>query len=288
MRNSLVIAIGMTIAALSSTTAFAQDKQDKQGDKKPQPQQRQGDQRNQSPQRRPPQNPPAQSPPNRVRTRPSQNPPPTSRPAQPPIDRRSQNPPSRPTNDRSGNWSPPSQSNWQPRPGQIVIPANRNWRPNTGHSYNSSVYISIDFWAPTSFGYGGNNNYQWDPSVWHYSVEDSLMELVYRSERMSNALRDAFERQMTQSGMRSSRRGQAAWDRVQRMDESLERLRSETGSVSEAEMQGSALEALSLAQQVSNSLNNDPDMMAMVRYQWGDLQFELNEMARYYDEPAIR
>ena len=153
-----------------------------------------------------------------------------------------------------------------------------------GHTYNRSIYISIDIWAPTTFGRNGNN-YRWDPSNWHYSVEDSLMQLVYRCERISNSLRASFE---GQAGQRDSSGGQNAWNRIQRMDESLERLRSEMGSVSESEMQGSAVESLGLAQQVANSLNRSPDLMDSVRYDWNDLQFELNELARYYGEPAIR
>ncbi|MDR3688290.1 MAG: hypothetical protein P4L46_02845 [Fimbriimonas sp.] len=114
------------------------------------------------------------------------------------------------------------------------------------------------------------------------------MDIVYVSERTSNTLRTSFEHQMDQEGLRSSSSGQQTLERVQRLDESLERLRSQTGNVSESEMQGSAVEVLALAQQVANAFNRYPDLLQLVQYEWADCLFELNELARYYDEPGIR
>ncbi|MFI5386006.1 MAG: hypothetical protein ACHQ50_07780 [Fimbriimonadales bacterium] len=167
-----------------------------------------------------------------------------------------------------------------------MIPPNRNWTPNR-HNFHNPIYISIDIWAPTRFGYGGST-YEWNPSAWQYWMDDSLMEIVYKSERMSNSMRDSFERQMSQNDLRSSPGGQTAWDRVQRMDESLEKLRSQAGYFPESVMRESAIETLSLAQQVANSFNRHPNLRYLVSDQWDDLQFELNELARYYGEPTIR
>jgi len=271
MRRIFVLAIAVSIATLSSNLAFAQN--NNRGDKNQQDN-KQGDQNKQKPPVRPPVN---QHP-----VRPPVNPP-TKHPANPVRHRPSERPPVQGNPWQVGQ----NQGDFHPRPGQIVIAPNRNWAPNEGHRFNSAIYVSIDIWSTTTFGNDGHR-YDWDPSAWHYSVEDSLMDLVYVSERTSNTFRASFEQQMTQNGLRSSPGGQLAWDRVQRMDESLERLRSETGSVSEAEMQASAVESLALAQQVANSLNSNPDLMQLVQYEWNDCLFEFNELARYYGEPGIR
>jgi hypothetical protein len=195
-------------------------------------------------------------------------------------------PPTRPPVVRQHVQQPPQRTDWRPRPGQAVIQPNRNWRPDRSHQYNSSIYISINIWNSTTFVRGGRTQ-SWNPSVWHYWVEDSLVEIVYRSERMSNALRESFERQMNQRGLRSSRGGQDAWDNVQRMDESLEDLRAQLGWVSGSDLRESVRNVLWNAQHVADSFNRHPQLRRLVQYDWMDLQYELNELARYYGAPRI-
>jgi|GEM_PF-1828190 len=218
---------------------------------------------------RPPVNQPVRQQPNPVRNPPSQRP-----PVRPPV---------RPYQGGSAR----GEASFHPRPGQQIINPNRNWVPNVGHRFNTSIYLSINIWNRATFG-NQQHVYDWDPSVWRYSVEDSLMDLVYVSERTSNTLRTSFELQVSQDNQTELSGVKMALDRIQRMDESFQRLRSETGSVSEAEMQTSVVESLALAQQVSRSFSRHPNLLQLVRYEWSDCLFEFNELARYYGEPGIQ
>jgi hypothetical protein len=170
--------------------------------------------------------------------------------------------------------------------GNVFIQPNRNWAPHNDHRFNSSVFLNIDVSQPSTFLYAGQTR-RWDPSVWTYRVDPALSASVYRTERMSNSMRQAFEQQMTDQDLRSEPGGQSAWDRVQRLDESLENLRSQTGLVSDQVLGNSALVVLSRARRVASSFNHHPDLHQLVQYQWDDLKFELNELAGYYGQPAI-
>lgn len=316
MRQSFAIGFGLLVASLSITGAIAQNSQHQEN--KPQERTRPatkpstpaknsprtpgnsqrptrqpgGRAANQPAQNRPTQNRPAQTRP--VQSRPTQNRPTQGRP--------SQNRPSQPTvtqgwrNQRlvrdqtlvraDNNRLNPNWTENRPRYGQVVLLGNSDWSPNYSHRYNSSIYLGTNVWAVSSFPYGGEV-VRWSPSTWHYWVGDSLMTIVYRSERMSNSLISSLEGKVTRDGLAATAGGQRAWDRLQTLDQALEKLRSETGNVSDVEMRDGANDALSCAQQVVRSFNAHPNLQALVRYEWDDLHFELNELARYYNEPVL-
>ncbi len=173
-----------------------------------------------------------------------------------------------------------------PRPGQQVIMPNRFWVPNRTHVYNSGVYVGLNIWTMSSFNYRGVSR-SWDPSNWNYAVEDSLMTLVYRSERMSNALRNSFDRQMNRNGRGSSQNSQAAWNRIRQLDESLQKLRADIGYVSQNSLRYSALNSLAIGRDLGNIFYRDSFLRGMVQYEWQDLLFELNELGRYFGERPL-
>lgn len=184
-------------------------------------------------------------------------------------------------------YRPPSKSgNWRPRPGQVVIIPNHDWRP-TNHRFHNTTFIAFNIWSPGQFGYGAQT-LNWNPNGWQYWVDGTAVELVVRSERLSNAMRASFERQASRNGLRDDRDGQETWDRVQRLDEALERVRAGLGYVSRDDLQESVGEALSRAQDVSDALYQSPRTRRMIADEWEDLLFEMNEMARYFDQTAIR
>ncbi len=173
-----------------------------------------------------------------------------------------------------------------PRPGQIIILPNRNWIPNRTHVYNSAAYSGINVWAMDSFSYRGKSR-SWDPTSWEYAVEDSLMTLVYRSERMSQALRTSFNRQMGRGNQNYSPNTQVAWDRVQRLDDSLQRLRANTGYSTQSDMRSSVQNSLAIGRQLGDTFYRDSYLRSMVQYEWQDLLFGLNELGRYYGERPL-
>jgi hypothetical protein len=236
---------------------------------------------------KPPVKPPVNRPPNRPPNQPPIIRPPNRPPTQPPVNRPPNRPPTQPPVIQPPNRPP---QNWpvrRPRPGQEVIQPNRNWRQNWNHTYHRSTYFTINIWSPTTFGYGGRT-LRWDPDSWQYYVEDSLVGLIYRSERMSNSLRETFERQMNRGGMQNLRGAMIAKDRIQRMDEGLEHLRASVGYFGQADLQESVIDVLSRAQEVSDSFYRYPNLRLIVRDDWEDLQFELSELARYYNVQGIR
>jgi hypothetical protein len=170
---------------------------------------------------------------------------------------------------------------YEPRAGQVVIPAHRNWTPVRHHPYHFKDYSTIDIWAVVTFGYGGQV-FTWNPGAWHYWIEPSLMRIVFRCERISYDLRTSFEQQMTQTGLRTTRGGQTAWNRVGQMDDAFEKLRSQAGYVPDGTMEEYANDAIDQAQLVEKSFNRHPDFRNLVPNQWDDLTFEVNELARYY------
>ena len=159
--------------------------------------------------------------------------------------------------------------------------------PCAGSDGGARRDIEATTWSPAANGHLGpaTNRRVTLPRDW---VADSLIAIVYRSRRMSTALRHSFERQVIRNGLRSSPGGQGAWVRVQRLDESLARLRSETGYVPQSAMQKCVIDVLEPARQVANSFNRHPNLRQLVSGEWDALQSELNELARYCGEPGIR
>lgn len=283
MKGVLAITIGLSLGALTVGPVLAQvmhedPKAPVQG-------------QHHKPPEKPPTKPPAK-PPSKPPVRPPINRPPDRPPTQPPVNRPPNQPPTQPPKVRPPYRPPVNQppQNWpvrRPRPGQEVIQPNRNWRPIRNHTYHRSTYVYINIWSPTTFGYG-TRTLQWNPDSWQYYVEDPLVELVYRSERISNLLRESFERQINRSGMLNLRGAFEARDRIQRMDESLEHLRAGMGYVSQYDLRDATMDVLSRAQEVSDSFYRNPNLRLVVRYDWEDLQYELSELARYYGVQGIR
>ncbi len=280
MKGVFAFTVGVSIGALTVGSLLAQvTQQDPKA-----PVQGQHHKPPEKPPVKPPTKPPTK-PPSRPPTRSPVNRPPNRPPDQPPVNHP---PTNRPPINRPPVNQPPQ--NWpirRPRPGQEVIQPNRNWRQKWNHTYHRSTYQTINIWSPTTFGYG-SRTLRWDPDSWQYYVEDSLVGLIYRSERMSNSLRNTFENQMNRGGMQNLRGAMSAKDRIQRMDEGLEHLRAGLGYVSQSDLQEATIDVLSRTQEVSDSFDRYPNLRLIVRDDWEDLQYELSELARYYGVRGIR
>ncbi len=169
----------------------------------------------------------------------------------------------------------------------MIIQPHRNWRPNRNYRFHNQTFINFNFWSPTTFGYG--NQYRtWSPGACQYWVEDSLVENVVRAERFSNSMRANLESQVRRGGYQSDAGVQNAISRVQRLDEALEQLRANLGYVSDAGLRDQTNEVLALGQAVSTTFQRSPDFRQVAGYDWDDLSFQLNELARYYDLSEIR
>ena len=273
MNQKFVIAIGITIASLSFSTAIAQEHHEERDTK---------------PQHKPPVKKPTAKP------KPGHG-----QPNRPPQNRPPTRPPTRPSN--QGNWLRPQPHpnqrpiydgyNYprihQPRPGQIVIPRNRYWYPNQNYQFSRPQYSNLNYWQSSTFIYSGQTR-RWNPAAWRYAIDDSLMEIIFRSERISNSMRASFESQASRSDIRSSLDGAKAWNRIQRLDQGLEKLRYETGNVDERDLSSAVLDVLSLGRVLATTINRDNNVRRMVSGDWNDLQYELNELARYYGESIIQ
>ena len=101
-------------------------------------------------------------------------------------------------------------------------------------------------------------------------------------------MRANFESQASRTDFRSTQDGGKVWNRVQRLDEGLEKLRYETGSVDERSMDAAVLDVLSLANVLAATIDHDNNFRRMLGGDWPDLLHELNELARYYGEDTIR
>ncbi|AIE84152.1 hypothetical protein [Fimbriimonas ginsengisoli] len=117
--------------------------------------------------------------------------------------------------------------------------------------------------------------------AWH------VRDLVDRTERESNSLRATFERDFDRYDLDRYNRADRAKDRIQRLDESLERLRriadDRTPRAGREEMR----EVLSRARVVDEIFERNHGIHRLVRGQWARLRRDLNELARLYDLGSV-
>ena len=106
---------------------------------------------------------------------------------------------------------------------------------------------------------------------------------VVRTERLSNTLRNGFEREIRDYGWAKLKAGTEARLRVKRLDESLERLRSEASDKRPLRGRDTMAVTVARAREVDTIFRRHPEFSSSERLRWRRLKAEINALARTYD-----
>lgn len=110
-----------------------------------------------------------------------------------------------------------------------------------------------------------------------------VQERVNRTERLSNTLRNGFEREIRDYGWAKLRAGTEAKLRVRRLDESMETLRREASDKHPLRGRDTVVAVVSRARAVDAIFRAHREFSSTERLRWRRLKTEINALARIYD-----
>jgi hypothetical protein len=123
----------------------------------------------------------------------------------------------------------------------------------------------------------------WDPSIWVYHLPADDIADIYSAERTSNDMRDAFQDQVDQYNLLNYAGGATCFNRVNNLDNSLETLRAEAGSVGPNTMSNLVGTVVTNAKKLQRSFDHHPYLLDTVSQYWLSLRGDIRALGGYYN-----
>jgi len=125
--------------------------------------------------------------------------------------------------------------------------------------------------------------YIWNPAIWVYPLTDDVTYDIYSAERTSNDMRDAFQTQVSDYNLLNYAGGAACFNRVNNLDNSLETLRAQAGSVGPDTMGSLVSDVVSKALKLQRSFDRHPYLQDLVPDYWLSLRGDIRALGAYYN-----
>lgn len=120
---------------------------------------------------------------------------------------------------------------------------------------------------------------RWNPN--------DVRDMIDRTERESNTLRHTFEKDFDRYQLGPINRAERAKDRIQKLDESFERLRFVADEASPRHGRKPMRDIVRYGNDVNRIFLRHPEIRETVRGQWWSLRDDINALARIFHVPTI-